>query len=555
MNLHDALWLPERRALSAALAEANAITLRAAEAEAAVGVLDQVLAETGARPVVRIDVGRSALPSITVRELAHQTALILADGDDLLAIAPERRSSAQTRRLLTLRRELAPAFALLDGDEVDQPLVVSACLEALDTLAQQLGRPALLVLIGAERALIDKQLMQVLWELRATAQTLPRLTVLFCGGPGVSELTEGSKAAFYGWGQQITLAVDPKAVEEILGRRLSTVQNERDAAGSARWIAKFSGSSISVAQQLADQITLHVLEREPIDAPSAWDELARQHAPRLRVLAATTAASSVQSLPVATTIAHGRQPYTTDGTYDAAIRRALTVLTAIGVADRTGPRRWQIVDPFFAAWLRSGPDLYGTESAYGPRRSEGLTTSDEEDAPGFPRIVVERTVVVVDSDGRPIPGVTVARVAANGTYILDKTAANGKWTFNEHFGGAVTLMAAAESWSGTTQLLQPDDWNSEATLEMEAMPTGGSAIFEDGSGHLPGLDGRLTPIRDTHNRTYIYGKNLSFRDRPDQPASFDLDSTFTAEDADGVRMQLTVLGIIGRTSLFRYTRI
>ena len=56
------------------------------------------------------------------------------------------------------------------------------------------------------------------------------------------------------------------------------------------------------------------------------------------------------------------------------------------------------------------------------------------------------------------------------------------------------------------------DWTpSERALaiDLAALPEGGSVIFPEATGHLPGLKGRLNPIRDTHDRTYLYASNIA----------------------------------------------
>ena len=34
-------------------------------------------------------------------------------------------------------------------------------------------------------------------------------------------------------------------------------------------------------------------------------------------------------------------------------------------------------------------------------------------------------------------------------------------------------------------------------------------IFPEATGQVPGLEGRLNPIRDTHDRTYLYASNVA----------------------------------------------
>ena len=72
------------------------------------------------------------------------------------------------------------------------------------------------------------------------------------------------------------------------------------------------------------------------------------------------------------------------------------------------------------------------------------------------------------------------------------------------------------------------------------------------TGHIPGLEGRLNPILDTHNRMYLYADNIAINGGVQQPSTFEVDVPFELEDANGVFMQIRVLHIQGRTSLLQY---
>lgn len=178
---------------------------------------------------------------------------------------------------------------------------------------------------------------------------------------------------------------------------------------------------------------------------------------------------------------------------------------------------------------------------------------DDELEPTSSHMIGTRTVVVLDAaTDHPVKGVQIARVAANGTRLMGETDDNGMWAYSEHYPGAVTLMAAAPSWSGGTTFLQPNDWDGPAEIRVEQLSRGGSLIFESGTGHVPSFTGRLNPIRDAQKRNYIYGDNISFEDSSDQPFHFSIDRSFVAEDAYGARVRLTVLAIVGKTSLLHY---
>ena len=159
----------------------------------------------------------------------------------------------------------------------------------------------------------------------------------------------------------------------------------------------------------------------------------------------------------------------------------------------------------------------------------------------------------MDADGHgPVPGISVVRVAANGTRLGGTTDEEGLWIFDEHYTGTVTVLLAGHGWDGQFYVFQPSEWVNEVSANIGLFEGGGSAIFENGTGHIKGVSGRLNPIRDTADRTYIYGDNISFGDSPAQPFQFSPGEPFDAEDAHGHRISLTVPAIVGRTSLVRY---
>lgn len=170
----------------------------------------------------------------------------------------------------------------------------------------------------------------------------------------------------------------------------------------------------------------------------------------------------------------------------------------------------------------------------------------------YSRVVADRTVTLVGENSRPLPGIHVVRVASNGTYLEGRTNEAGEWSFSDPFSGTVTLLAAGEGLAGVVAVMEDADWDGPLELRVISLASGGSLIIRQGTGHVPGLSGRLNPIRDTHGRLYIYGDNLSFNESSQQPFHFSLDMPFSAVDATGATFELTVLAILGHTSLIRY---
>ena len=82
----------------------------------------------------------------------------------------------------------------------------------------------------------------------------------------------------------------------------------------------------------------------------------------------------------------------------------------------------------------------------------------------------------------------------------------------------------------------------------------GSLIIHS-TGHIPGLNGRLNPILDTSNRTYLYADNIAINGGQAQPTTFVVNEPFELEDAQGSRFEVYVKLIVGRTALIEYRQL
>jgi hypothetical protein len=315
-------------------------------------VLDEALAFDLNRIAVRVDIGHLVAPHLVAIEIARQTGSVLAGGTDLFALAAQSRTPEQTVDLLEIRRTLGEAARALDGEEAEDSAVVSSALRALERHGAGVGTRAVLSLIGPERALIDSMLGVLVWSMRGTAQRLRQLVVVFCGGPGVPELTGDKRRAFYGWGTAIALGTpDLDHLGAEIEERLRMVQPPEGAGQSAVQIAELSQGSISTAEQLTERLVAHILDRQAVDVPAIWRELLAMHRPRLRTLAAATASLHTLAIPICIAIATHQSPYQTELGYPSTISRAIIALRAAGIIDRRGPRSWRIVDPLFQTWL------------------------------------------------------------------------------------------------------------------------------------------------------------------------------------------------------------
>jgi hypothetical protein len=75
------------------------------------------------------------------------------------------------------------------------------------------------------------------------------------------------------------------------------------------------------------------------------------------------------------------------------------------------------------------------------------------------------------------------------------------------------------------------------------------------TGYIQGLDGRLNPILDSHNRTYLYADNIAIEGGKNQPATFSLDQPFVVEDSLGNEFELRISSIGNDRTTIEYTQL
>ena len=160
--------------------------------------------------------------------------------------------------------------------------------------------------------------------------------------------------------------------------------------------------------------------------------------------------------------------------------------------------------------------------------------------------------IAVHSEGEPLPGVDVLALFPNQTWRQGKTDEAGEVAFDLHTTHLpMTVYAAAPGFTAGLQR----DWIPQQgglLLALERLPTGGSTIFPQATGHLPGLTGRLNPKRDTSDRTYLYADNVAIEQGRQQPVHFRLREPLRLTDAFGVELSVTIIDIIGRSALLEY---
>lgn len=190
------------------------------------------------------------------------------------------------------------------------------------------------------------------------------------------------------------------------------------------------------------------------------------------------------------------------------------------------------------------------------KRPEYQVIDDSEVRLTIPAAIQEHSpasaVITVRSNGYPMLGVDLLALFPNKTWKRATTGDEGEATlelYTSHL--PMTVYAAAE---GHTAHLEREWRPSQGALalDMRPLPQGGSIIFPEAVGHLPVIRGRLNPIRDTTDRTYLYASNISINQGQPQPVHFAPGEELRLTDADGREVLIQILDVVGRSALIEY---
>jgi len=164
--------------------------------------------------------------------------------------------------------------------------------------------------------------------------------------------------------------------------------------------------------------------------------------------------------------------------------------------------------------------------------------------------VAVRVVVSRNDTGEPQSGVHVLMLYPNKTYLETHTDAFGRAEFVLHSMLPMTVFCAAERFRAHVE----QGYLPGGSLEVGIRPTpdGGSRIIASRSGHLPSIQGRLNPILDSLDRTYLYADNIAINDDQAQPVHFALNEPVHLTDALGTSATLWFRELIGTSSIFDY---
>ena len=159
----------------------------------------------------------------------------------------------------------------------------------------------------------------------------------------------------------------------------------------------------------------------------------------------------------------------------------------------------------------------------------------------IPRVdPINSKVVVKSTSGEPIYGASVIAVADNGTTKSASTNQEGVAALIIPTRRLFKLLVAHASYPGAIV----ESWDPHEDVEVKLLPAEkiGSIICQS-TCYINGLAGRLNPILDTSNRTYLYADNIAIDGGKQQPAKFSNNVPLELEDCNCVIMEVRILYI------------
>ena len=174
----------------------------------------------------------------------------------------------------------------------------------------------------------------------------------------------------------------------------------------------------------------------------------------------------------------------------------------------------------------------------------------------LPAAVVEtnaiQATVRVSMQGRRPEGVNVLALFPNKTWKFTKSDWRGEARIELHSDHLPMTVFAAGTGLRAAVL---EGWvpkEGSLSIELAALPDGGSIIIRESDGELPGLLGSVRPIRDRLDRTYLYASNLAINCGLQQPVPFSFSDEIRLADSDGRELLVRIANVTGRCSVLEY---
>ncbi len=163
-----------------------------------------------------------------------------------------------------------------------------------------------------------------------------------------------------------------------------------------------------------------------------------------------------------------------------------------------------------------------------------------------------RSVVIARCRNAPVAEVELLALFPDRTWKRGITDEDGMAHLELHATHLpMTVFAAREGFRACVSTgWIPDD--GSLALELTSLPGGGSVIFYDAVGSVPGLAGWINPIRDPLDRSYLYTFDVAVNGGKPQPVEFSLGEDLRLTDANGAERSVRIVEIRGRSALVEY---
>ena len=163
-----------------------------------------------------------------------------------------------------------------------------------------------------------------------------------------------------------------------------------------------------------------------------------------------------------------------------------------------------------------------------------------------------RAVITVRSAGQPLSGSDVLALFPNKTWKRATTDENGEAEVDLHTTHLPMMVFAAAPGHGAHLEREWIPSQGSLAVELETLRDGGSVIFSESTGYIPIVQGRLNPIRDDLDRTYLYASNIAIDQGKQQPVHFALGEDLRLTDGDGREAMVRIVDVVGRSALLEY---
>ena len=176
------------------------------------------------------------------------------------------------------------------------------------------------------------------------------------------------------------------------------------------------------------------------------------------------------------------------------------------------------------------------------------------DIPAATTVASPATVAVtVHHEGGPVASADVLVLFPNKTYKQGVTNDHGEASVELHATDLpMTVFVAAGGFRAHVER----DWvpaEGGLAVHLRRRPRGGAVIFPEATGQIPGLRGRLNPIRDPLDRACLYASNIAINRGEVQPVHFLFGEEMQLTDSEGAEMAVRVMAIVGRSALLEYS--